>query len=40
MPTKVFICWSGTRSRLLSRAVEELIKNVLGREVEISISTV
>lgn len=39
MPVKVFICWSGTRSQLFSKAVEKLLKNVLGSAVEISIST-
>lgn len=39
MPVKVFICWSGTRSQLFSKAVEGLLQNVLGSEVEISIST-
>jgi TIR domain len=39
MPVKVFICWSGTRSQLFAMAVDELLKAVLGAEVEISIST-
>jgi TIR domain len=39
VPIKVFICWSGTRSQLFSKAVEKLLKNVLASDVEISIST-
>src|SRR5687767_10514944 len=39
MPTKVFICWSGTRSRQFAESVKVWLPTVLGETLSVSIST-
>ena len=39
MPTKVFLCWSGARSRNLAQAVQKWLPGILGDRLMLSIST-
>jgi TIR domain len=39
MPTKIFLCWSGTRSRRFAEAIKAWLVQVLGDSVEPSMST-
>jgi hypothetical protein len=39
MPTKIFLCWSGTRSRRFAEAIKAWLPQVLGESVETSMST-
>ncbi len=39
MPTRIFLCWSGTRSRKLADALASWLPNALGDLVETSMST-
>ena len=39
MPTRVFLCWSGARSRKFAEALKDWLPNTLGDAVETSMST-
>jgi hypothetical protein len=39
MPTKIFLCWSGTRGRRFAEAIKAWLPQVLGDSVEPSMST-
>src|SRR5262245_15541019 len=39
MPTKVFLCWSGARSRNFAEAVQKWLPRILGDTLKLSIST-